>query len=112
MKIAFTVDFDDKESVALANKRRHLARGRARKKAGLGLLRPSMKGRHFTQANYDWIRDEHDRYAAANNGTRIPAAELQDRYMTRFPGLHRSQSTLRSFIDRKQELKDKRNSYK
>ena len=110
-KIAFRVDFNDKASVAKANKARFLARGRAMKKTGQPLLRPSTAGREYTQQNDDWIKAENDCYAAASNGIRIPLLELTRRYNNQFPQEGRTQFSITSHMDRNKELKAKRGSF-
>lgn len=106
----YPIDFNNRESVNLANKTRAREVYRARKRFGLPLARESMAGREFTTMHFDWLSIAHEAYAMLHNGQLIPwnILFLWWNFCWRDG---RSESSLRALYHRTQEFKDLRQGY-
>ena len=109
--IGYVIDFNKVEDVQKAVKARRLSIWRHKKKHGLPMARPSTVGRQFTQANSDWIAQEHVTYAGSNRNHRISMRELTRRYNVRFHGENRTSASLSAHINRVDALRAARARY-
>ncbi|KAK3115203.1 hypothetical protein LTR53_005707 [Teratosphaeriaceae sp. CCFEE 6253] len=104
--IKFTVDFNSGTSVGNANKTRARAIWRRKRALGLDhLMRPTLKGREFTNVHEAWIIAQYEAYAAANQNRRFPNPELTERFNEHFAGEERTGGSISSYVNRMASLK-------
>jgi hypothetical protein len=110
MKIDKIIDFNSRKEVQNANDIRHTNIRRP------GHLPPKKPGSHdiaYIRENLDWVIKAHHEFAEAEpKGTRIPLHILTTSYNARFQKEHRTEKGLSSWIERTEELKKVRDSYK
>lgn len=111
-QIAFNVDFSDSKSVEQGNKRRRLGVWRRKVALGMAVMRPSTRGREYTQENNNVILAIHQEYAESNNNLQIPYSMLTNLYNDIFTTENRSESSISSHVARVAELKTERNTYR
>lgn len=107
------VDFNDRESVYKANKRRHQDILRAHDRFGRNdnKKRESMKGREYEDRHVEFAVKETHRYADDTGGDLIPINHLTAAFNQEFPGENRTETAIRNWASRDVTVKAARASY-
>ena len=105
------IDFNSEDSIRAANKSRRQRIDRARRRIGVPLRRPSVRGREYTDENNFFLDYAQWDYAQANNNAMMPFAELKTLYNDTFPTEHRTSASISSHISKIPGLKNQRSGY-
>ena len=105
------IDFSSADSIRAANKSRRQRIDRARRRIGMPLRRPSVRGREYTDENNFFLDYAQWDYAQANNNAMMPFEELKTLYNDTFPTEHRTAASISSHISKIPGLKNQRSGY-